>query len=409
MYIKKDSNTLVVGMPKLANWAATLGIKDKGRVALVEKLDQEIPEIMISLGAKDLTSGKIAKETPVKGQENVKSAETKKADKAVASGPDDNNSVIIKVPKVPEPVKALKVITVGGNAPIKQNESQYKPRSIALKVSAPPKAASAVEPKEDNSNTKAGEVKNSRVSAYLRGGLQSVEDTKKALNDAGFKILSASTIDKKGQLTSIVFTDETLAKMADKKNRGFAASLRVLVDEKNKQISVTNPIYIVRAFMQDDFDEKAVLPILEKVRKAFPDVKNSGDMLKYHLLPKYHFMVSMPYYEDMITVGKGDSTKALLEKAKAKDKNIIFIQPLSKDRTLIGVQLGKRTSKFVKKIGVKNGALLPYPVLIEDGEAKILDPKYYISIMYPMLKMSEFMTISTVPGAIQLDCENLFR
>ena len=197
--------------------------------------------------------------------------------------------------------------------------------------------------------------------------------------------------------------------MADKKNRGFSASMRVLIDEKNKQISVTNPLYVMKAFMQDDFDEKTALAVLEKVRKAFPNMKNSGDMLKYQLLPKYHFMTAMPYYEDMVSVAKGESTQALLEKAKSKGDRIVFIQPLSKDRTLIGVQLGKRTSKFVKKIGVKNGALLPYPILIEDGEAKILDPKYYISIMYPMLKMSQFMTISTVPGAIQQDCENIFR
>ncbi|MEA3419048.1 MAG: hypothetical protein U9Q90_06570 [Campylobacterota bacterium] len=423
MYIKKDSNVLVVGMPKLANWAETLGIEDKTKVELVQKLDAEIPEIMVSLGAKEMgdvspmkvASAPLKKTTEV--AEVVEVVEVK--EKAEVSTPqkkaeqkiEDNNSVVIDMPEVPKPVEALKVITVGGNAPVKQNESLYKPRAIALKVSTPPKAVAAVEAEEDSGDTKAGEVKSSRVSAHLRGGFQSVDSVKKALGDAGFTILSASTIDKKGQMTSIVFADETQPKIADKNNRGFAASLRVLVDEKSEQISVTNPLYIMRAFMQDEYDEKAAMPILEKIRQAFPDLKNSEDMLKYHLLPKYHFMVGMPYYEDMVTVGKGENTQALLEKAKAKNggKNIVFIQPLSKNRTLIGVKLGKRTSKFVKKIGVKNGALLPYPILIEDGEAKILDPKYYIAIMYPMLKMSEFMTISTVPGAIQQDCENLFR
>jgi hypothetical protein len=304
-------------------------------------------------------------------------------------------------------VKALKVITLGGNEPVKQNESLYKPRAIALKVSKPPQAIVAVSA-EKISDTKVGEVASSQVSAYLRGDLQSVDAVKKALTDAGFTILSASAIDKKGQLTSIVFTSDALVQMADKPNRGFAASLRVLVDEKNKQITITNPLYIARGFLQDDFDKEAVKPILENVRKAFPGLKNSEDVLKFTLLPKYHFMVSMPYYEDMIVLAKGDD---LLAKAKARNggKDLVFVQPLSKGRTLIGMKLGKRTGKFVNKVGVKNAALLPYPILIEDGEAKILDPKYYISVMYPMLKMSEFMKISTVPGAIQLDCENLFR
>jgi hypothetical protein len=431
MYIKKDGNTLVVGMPRLGNWAATLGIKDPTRLKLVEKLDKEIPEIMISLGAKEVENVNPLKETPAplakkddakkvektaaaeapaKAEEKKSAAEAAapKTEKKAESAKDDNNSVIIEIPEVPKPVEALTVVTVGGNAPVTQNESLYKPRAIVLKVSQPPKAVVAVPKTEEQKDAKVGDVNGGEISAYLRGELQSVDDVKKALEGAGFKILSASPIDKKGKLISIAFSNDALVAMANKPGRGFAASLRVLVDEKNKQISITNPLYVASAFMQDDFDQKVVEPILGSIRKAFPGLKNSEDALKFKLLPKYHFMVSMPYYKDMITVAKGDK---LLEKAKARNggKDIVFVQPLSKESTLLGVKLGKRTSKFVKKIGVKNGALLPYPVLIEGGEAKILDPKYYIAVMYPMLKMSEFMTISTVPGAIQLDCENLFR
>jgi hypothetical protein len=53
--------------------------------------------------------------------------------------------------------------------------------------------------------------------------------------------------------------------------------------------------------------------------------------------------------------------------------------------------------------------MLPYPILIENGKAKILDPKYYIAYMYPMLQMSEFMTIATIPDAMVKDCERVFR
>jgi len=38
-----------------------------------------------------------------------------------------------------------------------------------------------------------------------------------------------------------------------------------------------------------------------------------------------------------------------------------------------------------------------------------LEPKYYISVMYPLLQMSEFMTIATVPGAVIKDCERVFK
>ena len=408
MYIKKDTNTLVVGMPKLDNWAKTLDIKDENKLKLVQKLDQEIPAIMVSLGAKIV--GEESKIAPAKAPEaEAKTTETKEKESKKDEKPEaTEGDVIIQIPTVPTPVKPLKVTTLGGNAPVKENLSHYKTRSIALKVSRPPVSATEAKVETDNSNIKVGEVKNSRVSSFLRGKLQSVESVKKALTTAGFTILSANAVDKQGQLTSIVFTNDVLTKLADKKNRGFAASLRVLVNEKDKEIAFTNPLYITRAFMQDEFDEKSVAPVLESIRQAFPNLTNCQDTLKFHLLPKYHFMTAMPYYQDMITVAKGNTTEELVKKAKATN-NVVFTQQLSKGRVLIGMNLGKRTAKFIKKIGTRNAGLLPYPIIIEDGEAKIMDPKYYIAIMYPALKMSEFMTISTVPGAIQVDSENLFR
>jgi len=54
MYIKKGSNKLVVGMPKLENWIAVLGIKDPVKVKLIRELDKEVIEIMKELGAKEI-------------------------------------------------------------------------------------------------------------------------------------------------------------------------------------------------------------------------------------------------------------------------------------------------------------------------------------------------------------------
>jgi len=52
MYVKKDSNTLVIGMPKLSNWIFILDIKDEVMKKLAFDLDDEIVSIMKSLGAK---------------------------------------------------------------------------------------------------------------------------------------------------------------------------------------------------------------------------------------------------------------------------------------------------------------------------------------------------------------------
>ena len=193
--------------------------------------------------------------------------------------------------------------------------------------------------------------------------------------------------------------------MSNKVNRGFMASLRLLVDSKEKHISITNPMYMAKGFLQNDFDEKNANKLLIRLVQAFQGLTNSKDALKFQLLAKYQFMNGMPKYENMVEVASGTN---LLEKLKNNDK-VIFSQKLEDGATLVGIRLGKRTRKFTKRIGRNNAAMLPYPILIENGKAKILDPKFYISFMYPLLTMSQFMTIATVPDAMIKDCEKVFK
>jgi uncharacterized protein (DUF302 family) len=54
MYVEKDSNKLIVGMPRLENWIAVMGIKDQAKVDSIHALDKEIVGIMTELGAKEL-------------------------------------------------------------------------------------------------------------------------------------------------------------------------------------------------------------------------------------------------------------------------------------------------------------------------------------------------------------------
>jgi len=439
MYIKKDTNKLVVGMPTLVNWSDALGITDEKRVGLVHKLDKEIPEILTALGMKAVTNVNPLTETPtaivvkkevpkvaapVKEEAKVKipKAETKSAvatpvikkEEIKSSIPAKQevpkvqsietsegvvNIVIPKPPKVPTPVK---VNTINGG-------SIDTSRSIKFSKRIPPNyipsSQRTKEAKPENTNTDIGEVHNGKISAYLRGKFMDVAAAKAKLKEAGFEVITATSVDKKGNLISIVFTDKALVKMASKKNRGFAASLRLLVNKKDNHISITNPLYMAKAFMQKDFDEKIAKDTLAKITSVFTGLLNSKDTLKFQLLPKYQFMHGMPLYEDMTVVARGGN---LLEKIK-KNKKVLFVQKLENGSTLIGIKLGKRTNKFTARIGTNNAGLLPYPILIENGEAKIMDPKYYISVMYPLLQMSEFMTIATVPGAIVKDCEKALR
>ncbi len=252
-----------------------------------------------------------------------------------------------------------------------------------------------------------GDIKNGMVPAYLHAPLLTPTKVQSILEGAGFKVVKIFKVDKKGIVNSVIFTNDAIIKMASQKGHGFAANLHVTIDKKDSLISITNPLFYMAAFMQDKYDKKVAEATLASLRDAFKNLKNSKEESKFRMLKEYQFMAGMPKYVDMQIVKKLSSS-ALLQKAR-KSKKIVYEQKLSNGATLIGVKLSKRTSRFIKKTGYENAGLLPYPVLIEDGEAKILDPKYYISVMYPMLKMGQFMTIATVPGAINKDIDKVFR
>lgn len=261
-------------------------------------------------------------------------------------------------------------------------------------------------------STSTGEAANApaekEVSAYLLGGYVDVDAAKSKLSDAGFEVVGEYKSFKKG--TTVVFTNDGLKAAADKPERGFAAVLRLLIDNERQQISITNPVYFGKAFLQDDYNHADAVAIQESLEKAFGELKGSVDKWEFAGLADYHFMMGMPYYKESYLLGEGEHS-ALLEKARSykKGKSLIFELKLSENRTLLGYELGRRTSKFVKKTGTQNANILPYTVMIEDGKAKALAGKYYIAISYPLLSMGQFMKIATVPGAIEKDLKKPFK
>ena len=238
------------------------------------------------------------------------------------------------------------------------------------------------------------------VPTYLIGAYEDVPSATAKLKKAGYTIVGTYNVLNSG--TTVLFTDTALKTEAAKKNRGFVALLRLYVDKKDNRISITNPIYFGKAFMQDDYKQDVFYNELKTLTTAFSDLKGSADQLKFNDLGDYHFMFSMPYYEDFQTVGEG-SAGDLFAKAKAYNggKSFLFFVKLSENSYIVGYALSKDISKFPKKIGMQNGLVLPYLILIADGKAKILSAKYYLAISYPLLSMGEFMTISSVPGDIE--------
>ena len=318
----------------------------------------------------------------------------------------------IPIPRVPRPAPNL--IIDYGNQQTQSIENQTKPLEVEekkpkyeLRKSAPPVTKNYRPIKSDKTTNMVGGINNNNVPAYINAKFKSEDDLIDNLKSAGFIVLSSQNIDQNGNFVSIVYTSEKLQKSASKSNRGFASSLRLVVDKQQNTVTLNNPLYVLKAFMQSDYDEALALETLNSIRDVFEDLKIGQEFMKYANLDKYQFMMGMPTYTDMIDIAK-DSDDVLLDKAKKSNK-VVYEQVLSNGSIIVGIDLQEKTKKFVELIGYDKSSLLPYPVLIESGQARILAPKYYIALMYPNLSMSNFMKISSTPDEIIKDVDSIFR
>lgn len=243
------------------------------------------------------------------------------------------------------------------------------------------------------------------IATYKIGAFVDVETAKSKLAASGFEVVGTYKPTEMG--TTILYTNAAMKAEAAKSLRGFNAVGRILVDDEHKQVSIANPVYFGAAFMQKEFNKAASGKILASLGKAFGPLKDSEDVMNSNDLAGFHFMVGMPYYEDMDIVGEG-STADLVAKAKAAKGTTAVVQ-IGEDRYVAFVELDKRTNGFVKKIGTQNGGLLPWAVLIEGGKAKALNAKYFIAVSYPLLTMTEFMGIATMPDAITKNLQKMFK
>ncbi|MDD5211447.1 MAG: hypothetical protein PHV62_03465 [Sulfuricurvum sp.] len=241
------------------------------------------------------------------------------------------------------------------------------------------------------------------VNAYRTGAYVDVETAKSKLTAAGFEVVGTFKPAENG--TTILYTNAAMKADANKAGRGFAAVGRILLDDERKQIHIANPIYFAKAYLQNDYNHNTASAVYTSLETAFGPLKNSEDQWEFAKLPDYHFMIGMPYYKDMGTVGTGTTADLL---AKVKAAHGIILQ-LDSDRYITFVELDKRTSSFVKKIGTDKAELLPWAVLIENGEAKALKAEYHIALSYPLLDLGGFANIMTAPAAVIKSLEKTFK
>lgn len=205
----------------------------------------------------------------------------------------------------------------------------------------------------------------------------------------------------------IVATNSELKKMASGKMRGFIAAWHFLINKKDKTVTTRNPAYFLRAMLQSDYKSGAEESLQKSLKSILGELKPSKDQLEQDDLAGYHFMMAMPYYEDMLEVAQADNEK-LNEKISAHSNVVYKIQ--GSNYNLYGVRLSEKTEGFINKLGVEDRSLvLPYAVLVQNGKAWMLHAKYYLALSFPQLSLGQFMVISNIPDDIEDEIEKMFK
>lgn len=248
---------------------------------------------------------------------------------------------------------------------------------------------------------------------------QKVEDTKKALTDAGFAVVGSYT--PYANTTLIVVTNDELKTTAAKSEHGgFGAAQRVSVVKVKDEVQVAyaNPTYWSNVYrMAGDLKGTA-----EKLQAALGKVEEFGAKgLTAQQLRKYHYMMMMPYFDEpdrLILHASHEAAVKAVEDGLAAGKQgvtkVYRIDVPGKKEVVFGVAMkgeGKEKIMDEKFImgeidfrDVKSAAHLPYEILVADRYVYALSARFRIAASFPDLSMTgenSFMRIMECPDAIK--------
>ncbi len=256
---------------------------------------------------------------------------------------------------------------------------------------------------------------------------QASERIIEALGQNSFQVLGSYYPANRGSLKVIAFTrndlKNTVVKVADRGALGAVFKVGLVEQDGKVTISYTNPDYILRAYLMDDYKtyQYTFTKFAADIKTAFSSIGSDftpfGGNVEADKLKKYHYKIMMPYFTDPVTLMEFDSFKDGLriieENLKTEKGNTIEVYKLvypNKDVAVFGVGLKSKEdgeSYFLPKIGVEHAAALPYEIILQGNKATMLHGKYRIALHWPELSMGTFMKIMSTPGDIEDSLERL--
>ncbi|MHB1147885.1 MAG: hypothetical protein ACYC01_09865, partial [Lutibacter sp.] len=190
-------------------------------------------------------------------------------------------------------------------------------------------------------------------------------------------------------------------------------------------MSYTNPEYILRAYLGDNYNtyKSTLQKVTADLKTAFSTIgtefKPFGGIVKAENLKKYHYKVMMPYFTDPVTLNEFSSfeqgVKTIEANLKAKKGATVLVYKLLYEKENIAVfgiglqDKAKGESHFLPIIGEDNIAAMPYEIILQGKKATMLAGKYRLAVSWPELTMGTFMKIMSTPGDIEDTLEALCK
>lgn len=275
-----------------------------------------------------------------------------------------------------------------------------------------------------------------KLKPYILAGIENgekedvIKKTETLLTENEFEILGKYSPMKDQNRTVIIATHKLLTDPVNKLGglHAFSGVIRfgVFKNGENIEVSYTNPLYWGNAVYRKKFPEvesgyNKLSTIVKDMFKSLTMVKNiqygSKKGLKIKKLRKYHYMIFMPYFDDVVKLAKKTDFDTIIKNIEANfAKKIGGVEKVyrldfpGKKLTLFGGALyGKNgESKFIPKIDKKDPrhiTFMPYEFLVMKDRVVMLHGKFRIALSFPDLSMGTFMKIVSTPGKI----ENYFK
>lgn len=242
----------------------------------------------------------------------------------------------------------------------------------------------------------------------------------KLLTDNGYTVLGTYHPGNNSDWTVLAFTSDALKNLSLQfQDRGaLAAVLRVGLMQSNGQTTLTiqNPEYMFLAYWGkqlngQDAQLKTVSQAVTKLFSSLGTLEPFGGAVKTETLPKYHYKIMMPYFDDPDNLAEFPSfeegVKIISQNLKAGKGNTQEVYSLiipDKKIAVFGVGLmnsDEGSAHFLPIIGASHLAAMPYQIIVQGNKATALPGRYRLALFWPDLSMGTFMKIMSTPGDIK--------